>query len=156
MTHPSTPGLTAHDPRLSERPAPRHEGQAVLERHDQESREQLENNFLPNTRDQGRLCLSYRHEEPTSPGTCISLRTRRSQVRVLQGRANSIQSSIFALRTVVNSSFATVLPYAPAFDTAWFGNRRFLTEPSRDTLEHLVKNREPPGTMGSLHGSLRL
>ena len=28
---------------------------------------------------------SYRHEEPTSPGTCISLRTRRSQVRVLQG-----------------------------------------------------------------------
>ena len=70
--------------------------------------EQSENNFLPNTGHQGRSCPSYRHEEPTSPGTCINLRTRRSQVRVLQGAPNQQLTAIdFRARTVVNNLFAT-------------------------------------------------
>ncbi len=43
--------------------------------------------FCPNTGHQPSSCPSYRHEEPTSPGTCINLRTRRSQVRVLHHTA---------------------------------------------------------------------
>ena len=52
------------DPRLSERPAPRHEGQAGLERHDPESREQLVNKFLPNAGQQAVLVRATDTKNP--------------------------------------------------------------------------------------------
>jgi hypothetical protein len=77
---------------------PGHEETPSTERHHRAY--QSENNFQPNTGHHARSRPSYRHKEPASPGTCIGLRTRRSQVRVLQGAPNQqLTATRFRART---------------------------------------------------------